>query len=33
VDGGLKGHKFIYETPATMIRQTIDYEVKDIELP
>jgi hypothetical protein len=33
VEGALKGYKFRYETPATMIRQSIDYELKDIQLP
>lgn len=33
VDNGLKGHKFVYETPASIIRQKVVYEVQDISLP
>ncbi len=33
VDDGLKGHKFVYETPASIIRQKVVYEVKNIALP
>lgn len=32
-EDGLKGYKFVYETPATIIRRTVHYEVTDIALP
>lgn len=30
---GPKGHKFVYQTPATLLQLPVDYELKDIELP
>lgn len=32
-DAGLAGHKFVYKTPAAIVRLPVEYELKDIELP
>lgn len=30
---GLKGHTFVYKSPAMIIKSAVEYELKDIELP
>ena len=32
-DDGLAGHKFVYKTPAAIVKLPVEYELKDIELP
>lgn len=33
VEGGPGGHTFVYKTPAGIIRRSVPYELKEIELP
>ena len=33
LDNGIEGCRFVYETPALIIRMPISYELKNIELP
>jgi len=32
-EGGLKDCKFVYKTPTSIVRQTVNYELKDLPLP
>lgn len=33
IDAGIKGYKFAYRTPSSIIKLPVEYEVKDLELP
>ncbi len=33
IPGGLDGYKFVYETPALILRTSVPYELKDLPLP
>jgi hypothetical protein len=33
IEGGLEGCKFVYKTPAAIVKMPVKYELKDIQLP
>ena len=33
LDAGLAGHKFVYKTPASLLKFPVKYELKGLDLP